>query len=98
MIQFKIKAFDIEYSITAEDLFIPDGLTYEEEEVWIEKTIKQIRAELPKQLELEIECEEEDLEDELVDAISEETGWLIEGCNYDVIERKNSSKDIYKLI
>lgn len=96
MTQFKIKAFDIEYSITAEDVWFLDNVENFTDEDF-DREIERIKNELPQELELEITCEPEDLEDELVDTISEETGWLIEGCSYDVIERKNVSKNIYKL-
>lgn len=96
MTQFKIKAFDIEYSITAEDVWFLDNVENFTDEDF-DREIARIKNELPQDLELEITCEPEDLEDELVDTIAEETGWLIEGCNYDVIERKNVSKNIYKL-
>lgn len=96
MTQFKIKAFDIEYSITADDVWFLDNVENFTDEDF-DREIERIKNELPQELELEITCEPEDLEDELVDTISEETGWLIEGCNYDVIERKKVSKNIYKL-
>ena len=89
---FRVKTTHIDYCIEEEDVMedICEDASIEEdsEEFYdaIDAEIKRIKSELPQHLELEIECEEEDLDDMVCDAISEETGWLVNGFTYDIIE------------
>lgn len=78
--EYDIKVTSVDYSVTEEDL-IDDII---EEEDYINK-IKEIKAELPQVLYLTITCEPEDLEDEIADAISAETGWLNNSFTYHII-------------
>lgn len=46
--------------------------------------IEEIKKSLPQELDLEITCYKEDLEDYVADAISQETDWLINGAEFDI--------------
>lgn len=72
---FKVKVYDIDYFITEED--VDDDLS-----------IEYVRSLLPNELELEVECEPDNLEDMLVDAISDETGWLINTYKYEILSEE----------
>ena len=82
--EFTVKVHDIDYCIELEDLesngFDTENMSDEE----IDAAIQKIRDTLPDELTLEVECTEEDLEDVVCDAISEETGWLINSFDYDI--------------
>ena len=92
---YKIKTTQIEYCVSAGDIDLPDPFEsygrvdldeYTDEE--IEAMIEEVKASLPQTLILEVECEEEDLEDCITDAISDETGWLVEYFSYEILEEK----------
>lgn len=81
--KYKVRTTNIDYYIGWEDLemmlFDVENMTNEQ----INKEIDKINKELPKHLEFELECDsKEDLDDLLVDAISEQTGWLISSVSY----------------
>lgn len=50
--------------------------------------IEEIKAKLPQEMELELECERDDLEDYLADEISEKTNWLVYDFDYSILEVK----------
>lgn len=75
--EYDIKITSIDYSVTEEDI-IDDII---DEEDYINK-IKEIKSELPQTMYLTITCEPEDLEDEIADFISAETGWLTNSFTY----------------
>lgn len=92
---YKIKTTQIEYYVSAEDIDLPDPFEsygrvdleeYSEEE--IEDMIDEVKMCLPQTLILEVECEPEDLEDCIEDAISDETGWLVEYFSYEILEEE----------
>ena len=83
--EFEVKVYDIDYCIDEEDLEANDFDVDEMSEDEIEAAIQKIVATLPKELVLTVECTEDALEDVLVDAISEETGWLINNFQYEII-------------
>jgi hypothetical protein len=56
----------------------------------IHNKVAEIKSELPQHLELEIECEEDDLDDMVCEAVSEETGWLVNSVSYDVLDQELS--------
>ena len=91
---FRVKTTHIDYCVEEEDVCdeIANDLEIEEdsEEYYdaIHNEIKRIKETLPQELILEIECEEEDLDDMVCDAISEETGWLVNGFSYDIISEE----------
>lgn len=90
--EYKIKVTSVDYDITYDDIdynllnaFFNAGDTVEEVEKQADEEIERIRSELPQELRLIITCEPEDLEDEIADAISEETGWLNNSFTYDIV-------------
>lgn len=88
---YKVRAYDIEYCVEDEDVceeFDNDTELEEDSEEYydaINKRIEQIKSELPQDIVFSIECPKKDLEDEIANAISEETGWLVEGFSYDIL-------------
>ena len=75
--EYDVKVTSIDYSVTEEDL-IDDII---DEEDYINK-IKEIKSELPQTMYLTVTCEPEELEDEIADFISAETGWLTNSFTY----------------
>ena len=78
--EYKVKVNSVDYCATEEDV-----IDYVSDDEDIDDKIKEIKSELPQVLYLTITCEKEDLEDEIAEAISEETGWLINSFTYDII-------------
>lgn len=76
---YKIKTTFIDYAIEEEDL------DYCETEEEFEREKEKILLDLPQTLTFSIYCNEEDLEDEVVDYVSERTGWLLYGLKYKII-------------
>jgi len=89
---YKIKVTFVDYCIDWEDIDsnfdVPEDMDDEDLEEWYEIKIDEIKQSLPQELELEIECEEEDLEDLIADTISEETGWLNNSFTYEIISEE----------
>lgn len=92
---YKVKTTSVDYCVEEEDICE----TFEEQhpevevdsdEYWeaIDAEVARLKNSLPQTLELEIECDPEDLDDMVCDAISEETGWLINSFTYDILEQK----------
>ena len=75
--EYDIKVTSVDYSVIEEDL-IDDII---DEEDYINK-IKEIKSELPQTMYLTVTCEPEELEDEIADFISAETGWLTNSFTY----------------
>ena len=101
MKEYQIKVTSVDYCVEEEDVCteIDNDPEIEEdsEEYYdaIHKRIAEIKAELPQELDLEITCEPEDLEDEIADAISDETDWLNNSFTYDVVSEKEVDDDDY---
>ena len=91
---YHVKTTSIDYCVEDEDVCweIDNDPTIEEdsEEYYdaIHDRIKEIKNDLPQTLDLEIECEEEDLDYEVCEAVSEQTGWLTNGVNYKIISKE----------
>lgn len=90
---YKVKTTHIDYCVEEEDICetfeeMHPEVEVDSDEYWeaIDTEINRLKNNLPQTLELEIECEEEDLDDEVGEAISEETGWLVNGFTYNIIE------------
>lgn len=92
---FKVKTTDICYHITEEDLYDEfvdkhPELKEDSEEfsdaLFLE--VEKLRRSLPTELEFEIDCEKEDLDDYVVEAVSDKTGWLTHYVNYEILEVK----------
>jgi len=92
---FRIRTTCIDYCVEEEDIcdafeeFHPE-VEVDSDEYYeaIDAEIDQLKNNLPQTLELEIECEPEDLDDQVCEAVSEETGWLVNGLSYDIIEEE----------
>ena len=91
---YKVKTTSIDYSVTDEDVCwqVDNDPEIEEdsEEYYdaIHAEVARIKKELPQTMELEIECEEEDLSFEVCDAVSEQTGWLVNSVSYEIISKE----------
>lgn len=91
MEKYKIKITSVDYCVEEEDVcwqFDNDTELEEDSEEYynaIDNEIKKIKESLPQVMELDIECEKEDLEDIICDTISQETGWLINSMTYKII-------------
>ena len=98
--EYKIKVTSVDYDITYEDInfdlfdsVFNSADTMDEAERKADEEIAKIRSELPQELRLIITCEPEDLEDEIADAISEETGWLNNSFTYDIVSETEVDED-----
>ena len=82
--EYKVKVNSVDYYVTEEDVI--DYVSDDEDED-IDDKIKEIKSDLPQELVLVITCNcaPEYVEDEIADAISEETGWLTNSFTYDII-------------
>ena len=85
---FKVKCYDIDYCVEEEDveeLAEDNDIDIYDEEA-MEQLIQDVKNELPKEVILNIDCEEDELDDDLiVDELTDETGWLINSYSYDII-------------
>jgi len=100
MSYFKVRTTDIDYNVINDDVYekVCEDASIEEDSDEFYDAIEKARVELEKELDfdpkmqnLEFEfydCEKEDLDDLVCDAISSETGWLINGFKYEIIESK----------
>ena len=102
--EYKIKVTSADYDVTYGDIdynllnaFFNAGDTVEEVEKQADAEIERIKSELPQELHLIITCEPEDLEDEIADAISEETGWLNNSFTYDIVSETEVDEDDYSV-
>ena len=81
----KVKAYDIEYEISPEDVDEDDEMTPAE----VEARIKDQQNSLPSELVFEFDLDaNEDVMDRIADEITSETGWLVRDFNYIIIEEK----------
>ena len=82
--EYKVKVNSVDYYVTEEDVI--DYVSDDEDED-IDDKIKEVKSDLPQELVLVVTCDcaPEYVEDEIADAISEETGWLINSFTYDII-------------
>ena len=82
--EYKVKVNSVDYCVTEEDVI--DYVSDDEDED-IDDKIKEIKSDLPQELVLVVtsNCAPEYVEDEIAEAISEETGWLINSFTYDII-------------
>lgn len=83
IMKYKILVTSIDYEIDAEDL----GFSlqdYQEDYDKVEQEVEKFKSTLPQSLEVELECEEQDLEDCILNAISDETGYLVNSFTYKI--------------
>lgn len=81
---FKVKCTKIKYCVEDED--VADKVSDPDDEDEVAEKIAEIKADLPTELEVEVECTEKGLEDAVAEAISDETGWLTEDFEMEVID------------
>ena len=85
---FKVKCYDIDYCVEEEDveeLAEENDIDIYDDEA-MEQLIQDVKEDLPKEVILNIDCEEDELDDDLiVDELTDETGWLINSYSYDII-------------
>lgn len=83
IVKYKILVTAIDYEIDAEDL----GFSlqdYQEDYNKVEQEVEKFKSTLPQTLEVKLECEEQDLEDYILNAISDETGYLVNSFTYKI--------------
>lgn len=93
---YKVKTTSIDYYVTRDDVeetvldsldeFERESMSEDELDELIEQAIETTRDELPQELEFEIDCQEDELEDIICDWISSETGWFINYFEYIILE------------
>lgn len=90
--EYKVKVNSVDYCVTEEDVI--DYVSDDEDED-IDDKIKEIKSDLPQELVLVVTCNcaLEYVEDEIAEAISEETGWLINSFTYDIISETEIEED-----
>lgn len=89
--KYQIKVNAIDYCVEDEDVCDLVDVKPEYTTSWydaIDTKIEEIKSSLPQTMELEIECEEEDLADQVVNVVSDITGWLNNSVDYQVISKK----------
>ena len=92
---FVVKVHDIEYDVDygtcCEDIVLANNPELEDSpdlDSIVEAKREEIISELPTECVLEISCEKDDLEDYILDELTDRSDWLIESFNYDIIEVK----------
>jgi endo-alpha-1,4-polygalactosaminidase (GH114 family) len=91
MEKFKVKTRYIDYCVEEEDVcseFDNDASIEEDSEEYyqaINDKIKEIKDNLPQHMLINVECDKEDLDEMVCDEITNRTGWLIYGFDYDII-------------
>jgi len=86
---YRVLVTSVDYCVEYEDVFEtywPEDQEWTDEQ--FDEKIEEVKSRLPQSMELEVECEPGDLDDMVVDAISEETGWLVNSFTYDVLDEK----------
>jgi hypothetical protein len=85
----KVKCYDINWAVEPQD--VADNLPEDATDEDFEKEIAFIKQDLPDEVKLTVEAENEDELAEIVsDELSEQTGWLHEGFKFDIIGKEES--------
>ena len=91
---FKVRVKGVDYDVEEEDVCqeIDNDPEIEEDsdEYYdaIQKKVEEVKASIPTTVEVEVCCSEDDLDDYVTDAVTEKTGWLINGYQtYEILER-----------
>lgn len=89
---FKVHVSSVNYDVTFNDCWdiVVDehpGIDENSDEFdeLVYAKIDEIKKSLPQELDLEVTCAKEGLDDYVADAISEETNWLINSCEYNIV-------------
>ena len=89
--EYTVKVTNIDYCIEEEDVCdeIADDVSIEEdsEEYYeaIQNKIKEIKADLPQTFTFTFECTEDELDDLIAEEISDETGWLVNSFEKEIV-------------
>ena len=80
--EYRVKVNSVDYYVAEEDV-----IDYVSDNENVADKIKEIKSDLPQELVLVVTCDcaPEYVEDEIAEAISEETGWLTNSFTYDII-------------
>ena len=80
----QIKCYNINYSVNEEDLASNSNF----------KSIDDLHNSLPKEVTIDIDDEiKSEIDEIIVNAISDQTGWLVEGFNWKVEEQTPTKSD-----
>ena len=93
---WKLKCFDIDYCVEEEDVIDSVNVRPQYTTSWydaIDEKIEEIKADLPKEVIIIVEADEDDLEDVAVDELSDETGWLINSFDYTILDAYSTDDD-----
>ena len=92
---FVVKVHDIEYDVDygtcCEDILLANDPELEDSpdlDSIVKAKREEIISELPTECVLEISCEKDDLEDYILDELTDRSDWFITSFNYDIIEVK----------
>ena len=89
MTKFTVKCYDINWAVEAED--VCDNLPKDATDEDIEKEIEFVKQDLPDEVTLMVEAEDENELDDcnlVSDELSEQTGWLHGGFEYEIISKE----------
>ncbi len=87
--QFKVRVKGIDYDVEEQDVIDEFDVFEDPTDEEIEAKINEIKSKLPQVIEVDVECDPDELEDYIADAISDETGWLINSFDqYEILEQK----------
>lgn len=81
---YTVKVVSVDYAVESYDVDEFDTMSDEE----VEAEIARVKASLPQELELEIECKPDDLNEMVAEAISNETGWLTNYYEYEIVSKR----------
>jgi len=90
----KVRAYNIDYDITEEDIkdIVDDDFDFSDQRA-IDRFIKETKKELPQDIIVYINKDYADEEEDAVaDAITEKTAYLINSCDYDILNESFSRK------
>ena len=92
---FVVKVHDIEYDVDygtcCEDILLANDPELEDSpdlDSIVKAKREEIISKLPTECVLEISCEKDDLEDYILDELTDRSDWFITSFNYDIIEVK----------
>ena len=95
---YTVKTTEIKYCIEEEDLefdeFENHGMDIDDyDEETIEEMIEEVQAQLPQELEFDIECDPDELEDVICESISDDTGYLVDWFKYEIVSEEEVEDD-----
>lgn len=77
--KYKVRVTNIDYSVTEED--VQDYVDEDEIPAFIQK----VKDNLPKEMEFEVICRPEDLEDIVIGQVTDHTQWLVNSLDFEVL-------------